>query len=114
VFQLIVAVGMGPVLGVKYFRYTYRSSAINILQQAERSRSPIFSMGNLESQLKSVDKDMGSLSIAHPKNRSPVHEPLLSDSPTATRRSTGQSTFDFFQPVQSRLSSSYARNYKNN
>lgn len=105
---LVVAIGMGPVLALKYFRYTYRSSAINILQQAERLRSPIFSMGNLESQLKSIDKD-----VTQPKSRSPVYEPLLSDSPTATRKSLGQSAFDFFQPVQSRLSSAHARNYKN-
>jgi len=113
-FQLVVAVGLGPVLGLKYFRYTYRSSAINILQQAERSRSPIFSMGNLESQLRSVDNNMGSSSTTQSKNRGLVYEPLLSDSPTAARRSIGQSTFDFFQPVQSRLSSTHARNYKNN
>ncbi|XP_073099261.1 phospholipid-transporting ATPase 2 isoform X3 [Elaeis guineensis] len=112
---LIAAVGMGPVLAIKYFRYTYRSSAINILQQAERSRGIIFSMGTLESQLKSVEKDVASLSITQPKNRNPVYEPLLlSDSPTPTRRSIGSSTFDFFQPAQSRLSTSYSRNCKNN
>ncbi|KAJ6809324.1 phospholipid-transporting ATPase 2 [Iris pallida] len=111
---LIVAVGMGPVLAIKYFRYTYRSSAINILQQAERSRGSTFSLGNLESQLKSVEKDMTSLSITQAKSRNPVHEPLLSDSPTATRRSLGSSAFEFFQPGQSRLSSSYSRNCKDN
>lgn len=108
-FQLVVVVGMGPVLALKYFRYTYRSSAINMLQQAERSRNPLFSMGNLESQLRSVDKDM-----AQSKSRSPVYEPLLSDSPTAVRRSLGQSTLDFFQQVQPRPPSSYSRSYKNN
>lgn len=112
--QIIVAVGIGPILALKYFRYTYRSSAINLLQQAERSRVPVFSVGNLESQLKSVDKDIASLSISQQKNRNPVYEPLLSDSPTATRRPVGQSAFDSFQTVQSRLSSSYQRNYKNN
>ncbi|XP_020248757.1 phospholipid-transporting ATPase 2 [Asparagus officinalis] len=109
---LIVAVGMGPVLAIKYFRYTYKSSAINLLQQAERSPNRVFSMGNLESQLKTVDEDMASLSINQPKSKNPVYEPLLSDSPTAVRRSLGQSTLDFFQPIQSRLSSSYSRNYK--
>ncbi|KAJ0988935.1 hypothetical protein J5N97_007291 [Dioscorea zingiberensis] len=108
---LIVVIGMGPVLALKYFRYTYRSSAINLLQQAERSRSPFFSIGNLESQLKSTEKDAASLS-PQPKSRSPVCEPLLADSPTAIRRSIGSSTYDFFQPSQSRLSSSYSRNYK--
>ncbi|KAH7683027.1 P-type ATPase subfamily IV protein [Dioscorea alata] len=107
---LITAIGMGPVLALKYFRYTYRSSAINLLQQAERSRTPFFSIGNLESQLKSTQKDAESLS-PQPKSRSAVYEPLLTDSPTAVRRSIGSSTQDFFQPSQSRLSS-YARNYK--
>lgn len=115
-FQLIVAVGMGPVLALKYFRYTYRSSAINILQQAERSRGPIFSMGGLESQLKSLEKDVASLSTSQSKFRNSVYEPLLSasDPPTSTRRSIGPATFDFLQPAQSRLSSSYSRNCKDN
>ncbi|XP_064963008.1 phospholipid-transporting ATPase 2-like isoform X1 [Musa acuminata AAA Group] len=113
---LIVAVGMGPVLALKYFRYTYRSSAINILQQAERSRGPIFSMGGLESQLKSLEKDVASLSTSQSKFRNSVYEPLLSasDPPTSTRRSIGPATFDFLQPAQSRLSSSYSRNCKDN
>uniref|UniRef100_A0A804IYI1 P-type ATPase C-terminal domain-containing protein n=1 Tax=Musa acuminata subsp. malaccensis TaxID=214687 RepID=A0A804IYI1_MUSAM len=114
---LIVAVGMGPVLALKYFRYTYRSSAINILQQAERSRGPIFSMGGLESQLKSLEKDVASLSTSQSKFRNSVYEPLLSASdppPTSTRRSIGPATFDFLQPAQSRLSSSYSRNCKDN
>uniref|UniRef100_A0A0A9EAC4 P-type ATPase C-terminal domain-containing protein n=1 Tax=Arundo donax TaxID=35708 RepID=A0A0A9EAC4_ARUDO len=50
---LISGVGMGPVLALKYFRYTYRPSAINILQKAERSRGPTYTLVNLESQLKS-------------------------------------------------------------
>ncbi|RWV82458.1 hypothetical protein BHE74_00009411 [Ensete ventricosum] len=116
-FQLIVAVGMGPVLALKYLRYTYRSSAINILQQAERSRGPIFSVGGLESQLKSLEKDVASLSTSQSKFRNSVYEPLLSVSdppPASTRRSIGPATFDFLQPAQSRLSSSYSRNCKDN
>nr|CAD1820272.1 unnamed protein product [Ananas comosus var. bracteatus] len=111
---LVVALGMGPVLALRYFRYTYRPSAINILQQAERSRGPIYSLGMLESQLKSVEKDVASLPINQPKSRSSVYEPLLSDSPTATRRSIGPSAFDFFQSMPSRISSSYMRNCKDN
>ncbi|CAK9172985.1 unnamed protein product [Ilex paraguariensis] len=111
---LIVAAGMGPVLALKYFRYTYRSSKINILQQAERLGGPILSLGNIEPQPRSYDKDVCPLSISQPKNRNPVFEPLLSDSPNATRRSFGPGTpFDFFQS-QSRLSSSYSRNCKDN
>ncbi|CAA0806700.1 Phospholipid-transporting ATPase 2 [Striga hermonthica] len=109
---LTVAAGMGPVLALKYFRYTYRSSKINILQQAERLGGPILSLGNIEPQSRSLEKDLSPLSISHSKHRNPVHEPLLSDSPNATRRSFGRGTpFDFFQS-QSRLSSSYTRNSK--
>ncbi|KAK1260034.1 Phospholipid-transporting ATPase 2 [Acorus gramineus] len=114
-FQLMVAVGMGPVLALKYFRYTYRSSAINILQQAERSGGPVYSIKDVEPQIKS-SKDVVPLSITQIKSRNPVYEPLLSDSPTATRRSSGSAAtaFDTFQHAQSRLSSSYSRNFKNN
>ncbi|KAK4485891.1 hypothetical protein RD792_008542 [Penstemon davidsonii] len=108
---LIVAGGMGPVLALKYFRYTYRSSKINILQQAERLGGPILSLGNIEPQSRSLEKDLSPLSISLPKNRNPVYEPLLSDSPNSTRRSGVP--FDFFQS-QSRLSSSYSRNCKDN
>ncbi|KAL0908998.1 hypothetical protein M5K25_023517 [Dendrobium thyrsiflorum] len=115
---LIFAVGMGPVLAIKYFRYTYKPNIINILQQNERSGGPIYAMvkGNLESQIKPVDSDLSSLSISQAKSRNPVHEPLLSDSPTATRRSVGPSAFDYFPATQSRFSSSssYSRNLKNN
>ncbi|CAH9087283.1 unnamed protein product [Cuscuta epithymum] len=112
---LIVAAGMGPVLALKYFRYTYKSSKINILQQAERLGGPILSLGHIEppATRSSLEKDVSPLSISQSKNRSPVHEPLLSDSPSATRRSFGQAAapFDFF-PSHSRLSSNYARNSK--
>ncbi|XP_059280312.1 phospholipid-transporting ATPase 2 [Lycium ferocissimum] len=111
---IIVAAGMGPVLALKYFRYTYRSSKINILQQAERMGGPILSLGNIEPQSRSLDKDISPLSISQPKNRTSVYEPLLSDSPSATRRSFGPGApFDFFQS-QARLSSNYTRNCKDN
>ncbi|KAL3353629.1 hypothetical protein AABB24_018381 [Solanum stoloniferum] len=111
---IIVAAGMGPVLALKYFRYTYRSSKINILQQAERMGGPILSLGNIEPQPRSLDKEVSPLSISQPKNRTSVYEPLLSDSPSATRRSFGPGApFDFFQS-QARLSSNYTRNCKDN
>jgi len=112
-FQLISGVGMGPVLALKYFRYTYRPSAINILQKAERSRGPMYTLVNLESQLRS-DKDnmMVAGSTAPAKNKSSVYEPLLSDSPMASRRSLGPSSFDVFQPAHSRTS--HPRNIKAN
>ncbi|CAI9262076.1 unnamed protein product [Lactuca saligna] len=111
---LIVAAGMGPVLALKYFRYTYKSSKINILQQAERLGGPILSLGNIEPQPRSLlldnDLDLAPLSISQSKNgRNSVFEPLLSDSPNAVRRSFGPgAAFDFF-PSQSK-SSTYSRN----
>ncbi|TXG55114.1 hypothetical protein EZV62_020370 [Acer yangbiense] len=109
---LIVAAGMGPVMALKYFRYTYRPSKINILQQAECLGGPILSLGTIEPQPRSIEKEVSPLSITQPKNRNPVSEPLLSDSPNSTRRSFGSGTpFDFFQS-QSRLSSVYSRNCK--
>lgn len=114
-FQLIVAAGMGPVLALKYFRYTYRSSKINILQQAERLGGPILSIGNIEPQPITLDTDvdLAPLSISQSKNgRNSVFEPLLSDSPNAVRRSFGPgATFDFFQSTPK--SSSYPRNKDN-
>ncbi|XP_011029051.1 PREDICTED: phospholipid-transporting ATPase 2 isoform X2 [Populus euphratica] len=110
---LIVVGGMGPILAIKYFRYTYRPSKINTLQQAERLGGPILSLGNIEPQQRLIEKEVAPLSITQPKNRNPVYEPLLSDSPS-TRRSFGPGTpFDFFQS-QSRLSSNYTRNCKDN
>lgn len=111
---LIVVAGMGPILAIKYFRYTYRPSKINTLQQAERLGGPILSLGNIEPpQQRLIEKEVAPLSITQSKNRNPVYEPLLSDSPS-TRRSFGPGTpFDFFQS-QSRLSSNYTRNCKDN
>ncbi|KAL8158522.1 hypothetical protein V2J09_000059 [Rumex salicifolius] len=113
---LIVIAGMGPISAIKYFRYTYRSSKINILQQAERVGGPILSLGNVEPQPRSMEKDMiAPLSITLPKNRGPVYEPLLSDSPNLVRSPFGsRATFDFFQSQSSRLSSNYTRNCKDN
>ncbi|CAN1230877.1 Phospholipid-transporting ATPase 2 [Linum perenne] len=108
---LIVGAGMGPILAIKYFRYTYRPSKINTLQQAERLGGPILSLGNIDSQQRSMDKELSALSITQPKSRgSSVYEPLLSESPT-TRRSIGSSAAAPFQ--QSRLSTSYSRNSRN-
>lgn len=115
--QLTAAAGMGPILAIKYFRFTYRPSKINTLQQAERLGGPILSLGTIEPQSRIIEKDVSSLSITQPKNRNSVYEPLLSDSPNATRRSLGAGTpFDFFQSATNRLSlsSSYTRNCKDN
>jgi phospholipid-translocating ATPase len=105
---------MGPVLALKYFRYTYRSSAINILQKAERSRGPVYTLVNLESQQLKSDKDtmMVPMATTPVKGKSSVYEPLLSDSPMASRRSLASSSSDLFQPAHSRTS--YPRNIKAN
>lgn len=74
---------------------------------------PILSLGTIEPQPRSLEKDISPLSITQPNSRSPVYEPLLSDSPK-TRRSFGRGTpFDFLQSP-SRLSSVYSRNCKDN
>ncbi|GMP54629.1 hypothetical protein CsSME_00019729 [Camellia sinensis var. sinensis] len=99
---LIVAAGMGPVLALKYFRYTYRPSKINIIQQAERMGGHILSLGNIEPSI-----------FAQPNNGNPVYEPLLSDSPNNTKSFGSGAQFDVFQS-QIRLSSSYSRNCKDN
>ena len=112
-FQLISGVGMGPVLALKYFRYTYSPSAINILQKAERSRGPMYTLVNLESQLRSEKDNSTNASLTAPvKNKNSVYEPLLSDSPMASRRSLASSSFDIFQPAQSRVPAAYPRNIK--
>ncbi|CAI9112698.1 OLC1v1013175C1 [Oldenlandia corymbosa var. corymbosa] len=109
---LIVATGMGPVLALKYFRFTYRSSKINILQQAERLGGPIMTLGSIEPQSRPLEEVLPL--ISQPRSCSPVYEPLLSDAANATRRSFGTAApFDLFQS-QSRLSSSYSRNCKDN
>ncbi|THG01854.1 hypothetical protein TEA_027913 [Camellia sinensis var. sinensis] len=101
-YWITMFVRMGPVLALKYFRYTYRPSKINILQQAERMGGHILSLGNIEPSI-----------IAQPNNRNPVYEPLLSDSPNNTKSFGSGAQFDVFQS-QIRLSSSYSRNCKDN
>nr|GMD60502.1 phospholipid-transporting ATPase 2-like [Ipomoea batatas]GMD63754.1 phospholipid-transporting ATPase 2-like [Ipomoea batatas] len=65
---LIVAVGIGPLVALKYFRYTFAPTEINILQRAERLGSPASSWESIEVP---VDKDVSN---------HPVYEPLLSSS----------------------------------
>ncbi|RDX67499.1 Phospholipid-transporting ATPase 2, partial [Mucuna pruriens] len=71
IFLMVVA-GMGPILAIKYFRYTYRPSKINTLQQAERLGGPILSLGTIEPQPRSIEKDVSTLSITQPKSRNPI------------------------------------------
>ncbi|XAR68000.1 Phospholipid-translocating ATPase [Bertholletia excelsa] len=74
---LIVAAGMGPVLAIRYFRFNYRPSKINILQQAEHLGEPISSLGNIEPQLRLLEKDVIPLSSSPTKDRNSVYQPLL-------------------------------------
>ncbi|KAI4378483.1 hypothetical protein MLD38_015956 [Melastoma candidum] len=74
---------------------------------------PILSLGTIESQPRTVEREGTTLSIAQSKSRSPVHEPLLSDSPSSRRSLGAVGTFEFFQS-QMRLSSVYSRNCKDN
>ncbi|KAG6768773.1 hypothetical protein POTOM_027702 [Populus tomentosa] len=110
---LNVAAGMVRILAIKYFRYTYAPSKINTLQQAERLGGPILSLGNIERQQRVILKDVAPVSITQSKNINPVYEPLLSDSPSSRRLLGSGTPFDFFQS-QSRLSSIYSRNWKDN
>jgi phospholipid-translocating ATPase len=68
---------MGPVLDLKYFRYTYRPSAINILQKAERSRGPMYTLVNLESQQLKSDKDTMMVPTSNGHNASQGQELCL-------------------------------------
>lgn len=70
--QLIVVIGMGPVVALKYFRFTYRPSAINVLQRLERQNT---NFGSIETPTKTSD-------ISLPMSRTgsdegSVYEPLL-------------------------------------
>ncbi|XP_057852337.2 phospholipid-transporting ATPase 2 isoform X2 [Cryptomeria japonica] len=106
---VIVIAGMGPITALKCFRFTYRSSAINILQQLERSHLTSYSSPSLESPLKDEEKDVTPLSLTHSNsNKASMYEPLLCESPSAAKVTSGGS-FDFLQAIPSRSSFSYSR-----
>nr|GEV83502.1 phospholipid-transporting ATPase 2 isoform X1 [Tanacetum cinerariifolium] len=67
---LIVAAGtMGTILAMKNFRYTYRSSKINILQQADHLGGQNLTLGNIKPQPRSsLDTDLAPMSISQSKN----------------------------------------------
>ncbi|KAH9325751.1 hypothetical protein KI387_005929, partial [Taxus chinensis] len=98
----MVIAGMGPIIALKHFRFTYRSSAINILQKLERSHPTSYSIPSLESPLKNEEKEVTPLSLTQSKsNKASVYEPLLCESPSATKRTSGGSSFDFLQATPS-------------
>ncbi|KAI5055536.1 hypothetical protein GOP47_0029057, partial [Adiantum capillus-veneris] len=85
---LIVLVGMGPVLALKYFRFTYRPSAINILQKLERTQLAACAAypSNDECAL-SNGKEGIPLSVTK-LEENPIHEPLLSNPREASLKDT--------------------------
>ncbi|VAH31578.1 unnamed protein product [Triticum turgidum subsp. durum] len=74
---LIVAAGMGPVLALRYLRNVYRPSAIDVLQQIEQTDGHAQAPGNLES---STGTYLDYLLTDLRRNKSSIHQPLLSDS----------------------------------
>ncbi|KAL6851418.1 hypothetical protein ACP4OV_020351 [Aristida adscensionis] len=67
------------------FRYLYRPSAINILQQIEHTNGCIETSGNLEPALKSARTNLTNLLTGLRRNRGSNYQPLLSDSAEPTR-----------------------------
>uniref|UniRef100_A0A0E0DCV4 P-type ATPase C-terminal domain-containing protein n=1 Tax=Oryza meridionalis TaxID=40149 RepID=A0A0E0DCV4_9ORYZ len=77
---LIVAVGMGPVLALRYFRNMFRPNAINILQQIEQANGHTHTTRNMESRIKSAGSYLTHLLADSRRNRGATYQPLLSDS----------------------------------
>uniref|UniRef100_A0A0D3FUJ4 P-type phospholipid transporter n=1 Tax=Oryza barthii TaxID=65489 RepID=A0A0D3FUJ4_9ORYZ len=77
---LIVAVGMGPVLALRYFRNMFRPNAINILQQIEQSNGHTHTTRNMESRIISAGSYLTHLLADSRRNRGATYQPLLSDS----------------------------------
>jgi hypothetical protein len=69
--QLIVVTGMGPLAALKFYQYTYRPTAINVLQMHERQHSP--------SSSEEIEKNSDiSLSVTNSNSsHGSVYEPLL-------------------------------------
>ncbi|KAJ4756002.1 Phospholipid-transporting ATPase [Rhynchospora pubera] len=61
---LMVGVGIGPLLAIKYFRHIYRPSSLSVLQQMERHHCETFTVTDIEPQ---------------------PHQPLLYDSQAAKK-----------------------------
>jgi len=68
---LIVVTGMGPLAALKFYQYTYRPTAINVLQMHERQHSP--------SSSEEIEKNSDiSLSVTNSNSsHGSVYEPLL-------------------------------------
>ncbi|KAL2651991.1 hypothetical protein R1flu_020119 [Riccia fluitans] len=83
---LIVVIGMGPVLALKYFRFVYRPNAINVLQHFERmAASASSTAAATESPLRSFDKGSVPFSMSSSKAElGSVYEPLLCESQSSS------------------------------
>lgn len=79
---LIVTIGMGPVLALRYLRNVYRPSAIDVLQQIEQTNGPTQTSRNVESATRIyLDQLLTDLR----RNKGSIHQPLLSDSVASIR-----------------------------
>ncbi len=85
--QLIVIIGMGPLLALKYFRVMYRPSTVNMLQRLEHQYTNSLSV---ETPTKSLDVSlsMTRTTFNHGSEPDSVYEPLLlPETPTFQKKS---------------------------
>jgi phospholipid-translocating ATPase len=84
---LIVIIGMGPLLALKYFRVMYRPSTVNMLQRLEHQYTNSLSV---ETPTKSLDVSlsMTRTTFNHGSELGSVYEPLLlPETPTFQKKS---------------------------
>lgn len=92
---LIVIVGMGPVVALKYFRFTYRPSAINILQQLERSQSSLCLSCPPDDE-SALSSDNEGIPLSHTcikVEQNSIHQPLLTNAVTTVRKDLTTGSF---------------------
>ena len=83
-WQLIVVVGIGPLLVLKYYRFTYRPSAINILQQLEHSQPS--SHGDLYSTTSDLEGMPLNFTCVKNIEQDSIYQPLLTNTVNAAVR----------------------------
>ncbi|XP_047065739.1 phospholipid-transporting ATPase 2-like isoform X2 [Lolium rigidum] len=79
---LIVTVGMGPVLALRYLRKVFWPSAIDVLQQIEQTNRHIETSRNMES---SSGNYLDHLLTDLRRKKGSIHQPLLSESVACSR-----------------------------
>lgn len=79
---LIVTVGMGPVLALRYLRKVFRPSAIDVLQQIEQTNRRIETSRNMES---SSGTYLDHLLTDSRRKKGSIRQPLLSESVACSR-----------------------------